>query len=257
MSNFFDNLAKLADTVIGVKDFVEGIKASTNSTNTSNKVVNSTIKQKAPEKPVDPETSSTMVTLNPSVENKIPVLYGEGFSKGTVVDAALDADGQSIWISYVLSEVTGNKIDGSSSEISLRQVLIDGYPATFDADGVHITDKRDSAGNIDSTINQLIEVYFYKDGSEEYSSPLGFDLDDSTIFYAYNLFPGWNSSKTYYKMAFALVKITFSQEKDLTSLPEFTFKLKNTMDNPGDVLNDYLTNARYGAGVPASEVRTT
>lgn len=252
MSNFFENLSKVAETINSASTFVQGIKADALGKDIANKVVNSVLKQPSVEKPADPEKSSTSVTLNPSVENKIPVLYGRGFSKGTVVDAALDADDKSIWISYVLSEVTGNKIDGTPSEIFLDQVLLDGYPARFQADGITIADKVDSNGNVDSSVNGLIKVYFYNNGSESQSYPTGYTGANNN---AYDLFPGWNGGHSYWNMVFAIVKVTHSQENDLNYLPEFTFKCRNTMENPGDVLYDYLTSTTYGAGVPESEIR--
>lgn len=254
MSNFFENLSKIADTIIGVKDFVEGIKSSSNSKSVSNKVVNSTIKTKTPEAPADPEKSSASITLNPSIDNKIPVLYGRGLSKGIVVDATLDADGQSLWISYVISEKTGNLIDGTPSETKLKRVFADGYNITFDSDGVTAVNRQDTAGNTDSSINGLIKVYFYNDGSSNQSFPVG---STGTAVDAYDVFPNWTSGHKYYNMVFAIVKVTYSQEKDLTYLPDFTFDVENTMSQPGDVLNDYLTNTLYGAGVPAEEVRST
>jgi len=237
-----------------VKEFVEGIKASTNSTNTSNKVVNSTIKTQTPNPPADPEKSSASVTLSPSIDNKIPVLYGRGLSKGIVVDAALDADGQSLWISYVISEVTGNLIDETPSEIKLKRVFADGYNITFDTDGVTAINRKDTAENTDASINGLIKVYFYNDGSSNQSFPVGYT---GTAVNAYDVFPNWTSGHKYHKMAFAIVKVTYSQENDLTYLPDFTFDVENTMSQPGDVLNDFLTSTLYGAGVPAEEVRST
>jgi hypothetical protein len=32
--------------------------------------------------------------------------------------------------------------------------------------------------------------------------------------------------------------------------------MKNTMTLPGDVLYDYMTNTRYGAGIPEAEIKT-
>jgi hypothetical protein len=254
MSNFFENLSKIAETINDATTFIQGIKADSIGKTISNKVVNSITKSSPVEKPVDPEKSAAKITLNPSVENKIPVLYGRGLSKGTVVDAALDADGQSIWISYVISETTGDMIDGTASEIKLKRVFADGYNITFASDGVTALNRKDTYGNTDSSINGLIKVYFYNDGSTNQSFPVGFT---GTAQNAYDLFPTWNSGFKYYKMVFAIVKITYSQENDLTYLPDFTFDVENTMTQPGDVLYDYLTSTRYGGGVPESEIRTT
>ena len=254
MSSFFENLSKVAETINSASTFVQGIKADALGNDIANKVINSVLKQPTVDAPADPEKSSASVTLNPSVENKIPVLYGRGLSKGTVVDAALDADGKSIWISYVISEKTGNMIDGTPSEIKLKRVFADGYNINFDADGVTAVNRRDTFGNTDSSINGLIKVYFYNNGSTNQSFPTGYI---GTSVNAYDVFPGWNTGKKYYNMVFAIIKVTYSQEKDLTYLPDFTFDVENSMTQPGDVLYDYLTNTTYGAGVPESEVRTT
>ena len=51
-----------------------------------------------------------------------------------------------------------------------------------------------------------------------------------------------------------MVKVTYSQEKDLTYLPDFAFELVNTMTDPGDVLYDYLSSKIYGAGIADAEI---
>ena len=252
MSNFFENLSKVAETINSASTFVQGIKADALGKDISNKVVNSLLKQPRVEKPADPEKSSSSVTLNPSVENKIPVCYGTGYTKGIIVDAALDNDEKSIWLSYVLSEVTGDMIDGTPSEISIRRVLADGYEIIFDGDdGVTALSKRDTFGNADTSINGLIKVYCYNNGSENQVFPTGYS---GSKLPAYNLFPGWGTGHSYWNMVFAIVKVTHNQENEVTTLPEFTFECKNTMTEPGDVLYDYLTSTRYGAGIPEEEI---
>ena len=55
MSNFFENLSKIADTVNDAATFVQGIKAAVNGNNIANKVVNSVLKQPTVGAPVDGE----------------------------------------------------------------------------------------------------------------------------------------------------------------------------------------------------------
>ncbi len=249
--SFFEQLSKIAETVNDAATFVQGIKSGALGNDIANKVINSVLKQQTVDKPAEPEDSATVVTLNPSVENKVPVCYGTAFTKGVIVDAKLDADEKSLWISFVLSEATGEKIDGTQSITLLEEVYLDGYPATFQSDGVHIADKRDSQGNIDSSVFDLIEVYFYSNGTENQTFPTGYT---GTAQDAYDLFPGWGGGHVYGNLVFAIVKVTHDQENGVTSIPEFTFKIKNSMDDPGDVLYDYLTNKRYGAGIPEEEI---
>lgn len=249
--SFFENLSKIAEGITNASNFVEGLKNVSISENIANKVAGSVLKTQQPKEPVDPETSSTTVSLDPSVENVVPICYGTGITKGIVVDAALDADNQSIWISFVLSEKTGNKIDGTPSEITFNRIFIDGYEAQFNTDGVTVVSKRDTRGTVDTSINGLIKVYCYNNGSDNQTFPFG---SFGTATPAYNVFPGWNSGFKYYNFVFAVVKVTYSQEKDLTYLPDFAFELVNTMTDPGDVLYDYLSSKIYGAGIEDAEI---
>lgn len=250
--SFFEQLSKLATTASEIGSFVEGIKTNTLGNSIAERVVNSIIKSPKTDKPKDPEDSPSTVTFNPSNENKVPVVYGKGFTKGIIVDAVLDNDDKSIWLSYVLSERTGTLIDGTQSVISFRRVLKDGYEILFDSsDGVTATAIRDSRGRTDTSINGLVKIYCYNNGTENQVFPLGYA---GTKVNAYNIFPGWNSKHRYREFVLAVVKVTHSQEHGLTSIPDLTFELSNTMTEPGDVLYDYLTSTRYGAGVPESEI---
>jgi hypothetical protein len=56
------------------------------------------------------------------------------------------------------------------------------------------------------------------------------------------------------ELVFALVKVTYNAEKNITNLPDFKFALSNTLTKPGDCLYDFMTNSRYGSGIPASEI---
>jgi hypothetical protein len=51
------------------------------------------------------------------------------------------------------------------------------------------------------------------------------------------------------ELVFCLVKVTYNKENAITGLGNLEFKIRNTMTEAGDVINDYLTNSRYGAGI--------
>jgi hypothetical protein len=55
-------------------------------------------------------------------------------------------------------------------------------------------------------------------------------------------------------LVFAVVQITYSRENGITALPNMRFHLRNSMTLPGDCMLDYMTNTRYGAGIPAEEI---
>jgi hypothetical protein len=58
-------------------------------------------------------------------------------------------------------------------------------------------------------------------------------------------------------LIFALVRVDYNREKNVTGLGDVTFEVSNSMFLPGDVLNDYMTNTRYGAGIASAEILTT
>jgi hypothetical protein len=55
-------------------------------------------------------------------------------------------------------------------------------------------------------------------------------------------------------LVFALVSVTYNKERNVTSLGDIQFRLSNTLTKPGDVLNDYMRNTRYGAGLTDAEI---
>jgi hypothetical protein len=55
-------------------------------------------------------------------------------------------------------------------------------------------------------------------------------------------------------LIFALIRIDFDPERDVTKLGKLQFKVKNTLSNPADVINDYMTNGLYGGGIPNEEI---
>ena len=58
-------------------------------------------------------------------------------------------------------------------------------------------------------------------------------------------------------LIFALVKIKYNAEKSTTGLGNIVAKLSNNMTQPGDCLNDMLTNTRYGAGIAAADIKSS
>jgi hypothetical protein len=55
-------------------------------------------------------------------------------------------------------------------------------------------------------------------------------------------------------LVFAVVSVEYNKERNVTSLGELEFKITNSMTLPGDVLNDYMKNTRYGAGLTDAEI---
>lgn len=212
-----------------------------------NRVVNSA--NKANEQP-DPGTE---VTVDPDTEYKVPVLYGTGYVKGKLTDAYLAGDNTTLWVCYTLCEQTGPLINGVSSQIAFQEMYIDNFRIGFQSDGITVENIWDDDGNTSTVWNGLIEVYPFSGGS---TSPAQFATETaSNISNAYDLMPNWSSTDTMNDLVFCLVKYKYNKKQKLTTIGrDVRFKLSNTCTKPGDVLYDYMTNTRYGAGIPVAEI---
>jgi hypothetical protein len=95
----------------------------------------------------------------------------------------------------------------------------------------------------------------FNDGSDNPVAPKGSSatLTDS----AYDIFPNWTSNHAMTDLVFAIVRLDYDTESDVTALGEFKFEVINSMSLAGDCLYDYMTNTRYGAGISSTNLYTS
>lgn len=204
------------------------------------------------------QDKGTELTLDPDSEYSVPVLYGDAYVTGKVTDAVLASNGIEMWVCFTLCEKTGNLISGTPSVISFKEIYLDGMRLGFKADGITVQTIWDDSGNNSEQWADLIEVYPFNGGS---TSPVSFTTEViGNTSPAYSIMPGWTSLHTMNDLVFCIMKFRYNsqQNKKLTSIgKEIKFRLSNTMKLPGDCLNDYMTNDRYGAGIPATEIQVS
>lgn len=195
------------------------------------------------------------VTLNPDPNYRIPVLYGSGFVEGKITDAVLANNNTTMWICYTLCEKTGNLIDGTPSTITFNEIYYNNLRLGFRDDGItssFIWDDSDASSDV---WDGLIQVYPFVGGSE---NPVSISSEsNSNTQNAYDLFPGWTSANQMEDLVFCIVKINYNKFRKLTNISPLKVKLTNTMSQPGDVMYDYMTNTRYGAGIPVEEINAS
>ena len=201
------------------------------------------------------QDKGTQLTLDPDTEHSVPVLYGEGYVTGKITDAVLAPNNFDMWVCFTLCERTGNLINGTPSAISFKEIYVDGMRLGFKDNGTTVSTIWDDSGNNSEQWADLIEVYPYSGGS---ASPVSFYTESAgNTLPAYNIMPGWTTTDTMNDLVFCIMKFRYNSEQNrkLTSIGrEIKFRLKNTMTEPGDCLYDYMTNTRYGAGIPAAEI---
>lgn len=200
---------------------------------------------------------STRIQIKPDPTQKIPVVYGDATLGGIITDAALDPSDESVlWVCFTLCEKTGillsSKTDDGQggftyddSEINLVKTLMNGFELVYSGnpvDGYTALYLQDYYGNQDPSVANNITLWFYNNGTVNANPD------------PYKIFPNWHSYYNFNNLVFTIVRINYDPENDITDIPDLQFQLRNTLTKPGDVLYDYMTNTRYGAGIPAEEV---
>jgi hypothetical protein len=185
--------------------------------------------------------------------NRIPIVYGEAYTQGKLVDVEMGNDNKTMYYTMVFSEKTGNKIDGTASAFKFLDVYVDNMRCVFKADGVTVDYIQDRNSFQDNSLSGLMEFYCYAGNSTSHVQVGGFLLGSGTTP-AYSVMPSWTSTDAMNDLIFLVAKLTYAPGKNQTRLPSITVHLKNSMDQPGDVLYDYMTNSRYGAGILETEI---
>jgi len=199
--------------------------------------------------------------VNPNPNEKIPVVYGRAALGGIVTDAFLTNSNQTMYYCITLCEQTGNLNLGSGalSQISFKDIYWNNERLIFQQTGGDagyiVTSTVDDAGNVNTDVNGLIQVFCYSGTSYDPVLPAGYT--NATTYYANNIMPNWTANHDMNNLIFAIVRIDYNREKNVTGLGEMKFVLENTMTEPGDCLYDYMTNTRYGAGIDPTEIYAT
>lgn len=188
-------------------------------------------------------------TADPS--NRIPVVYGEAFTGGKLIDVEMSSDNKTMYYVIVFSEKTGTKIDGTQSVITFEDVYINNMRCVFQSDGVTVDYTQDRNELPDESLRGLVRVHCYSGNSSSPVAVSGFATPSQS---ASSVMPSWTASDSMSDLIFAVVTVDYAPGKSSDKLPNITAHLKNTLTEPGDCLYDYMTNTRYGAGIPESEI---
>jgi hypothetical protein len=200
------------------------------------------------------------VQVDPSPDQKIPVVYGRAGLGGIITDAAMVNNNQSMYFCFTLCEQTGNLNlgTGAVSDISFIEIYRNNERLVFDQSGASsgylCAATIDETGTYNYDLAGLIQVYCYSGSSLFPILPRGYS--NGATYNANQIMPGWTEDHVMAGLIFAIVRIDYSKEKNLTGVGDWTFVLENNMTKAGDCLYDYMTNIRYGAGRLPSEVNS-
>lgn len=218
-----------------------------------NRLTNSINKENSQDQ-VDPGVREQ---VDASPDHYIPVVYGTAYLGGIITDAVLTNNNNTMYYCLTLSEKTGNTGlgAGNPSTFQFGNIYRDDMRLVFANDGITVKEAVDRNGTVCTKAEGKIRVYCFAGNSSTPIAPKGYTNVPTTP--AYSIMPGWTSNHDMTDLVFAIVSIDYDATNDIRGLGNFRFELINSMSYPGDCLYDYMTNTRYGAGIPAGSIYTS
>ena len=190
----------------------------------------------------------------PATDNKLPVVYGTAWLGGTIIDLSISENNQQLYYVLALCEVTNTNTGQTPDTITFGDIYYGGKKVTFQGNGYTVASLTDeSTGVVSTNVDGRINIYLYSNGS---NSPANSSISAIEVMQSSGLTYTWDENKLMSNCAFAILQLNYSQSASITGLQQTKFKISNSRTSTGDCLYDYLTNTRYGAAIPDSQIDT-
>jgi hypothetical protein len=168
----------------------------------------------------------------PATDNKLPVVYGEAWVGGTIVDLSITENNQELYYVLAISEVT-NTPSSAPDTITFGDIYWGGKKVTFRSDGFTVASLTDeSSGVVDTTVDGRIAIYLYSNGS---NTPFNSSQSAISVMQASDLTYKWDSTKLMSNTTFAIVKLTYSQTANIRGIEQTRFQIFNSRSETGAV----------------------
>ncbi len=193
--------------------------------------------------------------IPPATSNKLPVVYGDSWIGGTVIDLSITDNDQKLFYVLALSEVTNTNPGQTADTITFGDIYFAGKKCVFDATKKYQVNSLldESTGESETNVKGKINIYLYSNGS---NAPTNSDQTAIQIMSNSALTYKWDATKLMTNCAFAIVVLTYSVTANIRGLAQTRFQVKNSRHKPGECFSDFLTNTRYGAAIPSAQIDT-
>jgi hypothetical protein len=217
-------------------------------------IISKTLRPDVPDASGNSPNPGNRQQIPPATDNKIPVVYGEAWLGGTVVDLSITSDNQTLYYVIALAEVTSTNTGQTPDTISFGNIYYGGKLVAFAGDGYTVASLTDeSTGEVNTEVAGLISIYLYSNGSTQ---PANSALSAIQLMQSPGLTYQWTAEKVMSNCAFAIVKLKYNAEAGITGIQQTKFKVINSRYRPGDCFYDYLINTCYGAAIPLAQINT-
>jgi hypothetical protein len=194
--------------------------------------------------------------IPPATSNKLPVVYGDSWIGGTVIDLSITDNDQKLYYVLALSEVTNTNPGQTADTITFGDIYFAGKKCVFDETKKYQVNSLldESTGESETNVKGKINIYLYSNGS---NTPTNSDQTAIQIMSNSALTYKWDATKLMTNCAFAILVLTYSVTANIRGLAPTRFQVKNSRHKPGECFSDFLTNTRYGAAIPSAQIDTT
>jgi len=203
----------------------------------------------APDIPGIGPNPGTRIQLAPDTGNRIQVVYGDVVTSGPICDANISNQNQTMHYFIVLSEET----DSGTFSIGSQGIRFGDKKLTFGtgASAHTVVSTFDANGTSTTNWNGKIRVRVYAGSTNSADQIFPVPGGSVTAVNATTMMPHWTNTTDYAAtgLVFAMVEIDYDAEQGLVNMDAMTFNLVNSLKSPGNVVIDYMTNDRYGAGI--------
>jgi hypothetical protein len=200
-----------------------------------------------PPKQQETKDPGVKIQLPPSTDNRIPVFYGQSFTGAIIVDAEIKNQNNTM----VYCMVIGEKTD--SGVITVNDIYRDDSKLIFS--GATVTSATDPNATTSTNINGKIRCRVYAGGTA--ATDQIFPLAASGQVAATTLMTTINATTNYANLVYSVIEMDYDAENGLQGLGAITYDINNSLNEPSNVLLDYLQNDRYGAGISSSDIDTS
>jgi hypothetical protein len=190
------------------------------------------------------------VQVAPSTDNKIPVFYGKNLTSGLITDAGISNSNDTMTYVIIIGEKTDSGTYTIGDQYRGDQKLNFGSGASSHI----VTSVTDANGTAANDISGKMRVRIYAGGT---ASGNQIFPTTGTPVAATTLLSTIDGNTSYEGLVYVVFQIDYDQENGLTGLGQYTTEITNSLSEPGAVLDDYLKNSRYGAGLSASDIDAT
>ena len=194
------------------------------------------------------------IQLPPGTDNKVPIVYGDAYTSGPIIDVNISNQNNTMHYCIVLSEetTTGNFTIGEIYWNDAKLVFGTG------SDAHKVKSKIDKNASTNTDWKDKIRIRAYAGGSTAAKQIFPVPGGGVSAVASTTMMPHWTTTAQYTLsgLVYVMVEVDYSAEDQLTGLGALSIELQNSLNNPGDVLLDYLTNSRYGCGLQSADIDT-